>query len=226
MGHLLYFAKYIAIAARGNYNHAMGTVRPIRSGAREPLEMHAQAMDNLRFIRRTMEGAASFTAVPGTGGMAMGATALIAAVVAAAQTTPERWLTVWLFEALAALAVGMVFARRKARTMDATLLSGPGRKFLLGLVPALVTGGLLTFVLFRSGFYGAIPAMWLLLYGTGVIAGGAFSVRIVPVMGTCFLVLGAASVFCPAPWGNYILALGFGVMQMVFGGIIAWRHGG
>ena len=188
--------------------------------------MHAQAMDNLRFIRRTMEGAASFTAVPGTGGIAMGITALIAAAIAAAQPTAERWLMVWILEAVAALALGVVFARRKARTMDATLLSGPGRKFLLGLLPALLTGGLLTFALFRAGLLAEIPAMWLLMYGTGVIAGGAFSVRIVPVMGTCFLALGAAAVFCPATWGNYLLAGGFGLMQMVFGGMIAWRHGG
>ena len=62
--------------------------------------------------------------------------------------------------------------------------------------------------------------------GTAVITGGAFSVSIVPVMGLSFLALGALEIFAPAAWVNYFMAAGFGGLHIVFGGIIARRHGG
>ena len=54
-------------------------------------------MDNLRFIRETMEGAARFTAVSGTGEIAVGMTALVAAYLASRQENQVAWLGVWLF---------------------------------------------------------------------------------------------------------------------------------
>src|SRR2546427_12294575 len=71
-----------------------------------PRPLHDRALDNLRYIRQTMERAGSFTAVPGGGQIAVGATALAAALVAARQPTPELWLATWLGGAIVALAIG------------------------------------------------------------------------------------------------------------------------
>ncbi len=188
--------------------------------------MHTHAMDHLRYIRETMEGAASFTAVPGFGGIAMGATALFAALVAAQQGTPERWLATWLIEGAVALAIGVACMAHKARSVRVPLLSRPGRKFALGLFPPMFTAALLTLVLYRADLAGALPGIWLLLYGVGVVAAGAYSVKVVPAMGLCFIGLGAAALFAPAAWGNWLLAAGFGGLHTAFGIIIARRHGG
>lgn len=204
----------------------MGSVRPIRESPKEPVALDAQAIDNLRFIRRTMEGASSFTAVPGMGGMLMGATALLAAALAARQSNAADWLAVWMGAAALAVTIGFATARMKARKMENPALAGPGRKFVLALVPSIFAAALLTLVLFREGLAAELPALWLLMYGTGVLSGGAFSVRIVPVMGLCFLALGAVAVFAPAEWGNWLLATGFGGVQIVFGAVIARRFGG
>lgn len=186
----------------------------------------ARAVDDLRFIRRTMECASSFTAVPGTGGVLMGITALLAAIVASRTSTPEAWLTTWMAEAVLALLIGGWAMDRKARLIKMSLFSAPGRKFILGLCPPMVAGALLTVVLYRAQLIGVLPGLWLLLYGAGVVTGGAFSVRVVPVMGLCFMMVGTAALFCPEAWGDWFMAAGFGGLQIVFGTIIARRYGG
>jgi hypothetical protein len=192
----------------------------------EPPSLHSRAMDNLRFIRETMERAASFTAVPGWGAFFMGLTALVATFIAAQQTYAKPWLETWLVEAFVALLIGGWAMDRKARRQETSLLSGPARKFILGLTPPILVGALLTFVFFRAGMMRDVPGMWLLLYGTGVITGGAFSVRIVPIMGLSFMILGVFSLFSPASWGNIYMGVGFCLLHVIFGIIIARRHGG
>jgi hypothetical protein len=192
----------------------------------EPVQLHEHAMDNLRYIRRTLERAGEFTAVPGVGGMLMGSTALAAAWIAGPQTSAPRWLTVWLVEAVAALLLGIASAALKSRRVRLPLLSGPGRKFVAGFAPAMLTGAVLTLVLVRQGLPGLLPGVWLLLYGTAVVSGGAASVRVVPAMGACFMLAGALALFLPAASGDVLLAAGFGGLHIVFGAVIAVKYGG
>lgn len=208
------------------YNPSMGSVQPLRSTRREPIAIDAHAVDNLRYIRETMESASSFTAVPGVGGAVMGVIALLAAPVAARSATVETWLAVWLAAAVLAFLVGAAAMAQKAQHAGVPLLSGPARKFALSLAPPILVGALLTAALYRANAVSVIPGIWLLLYGTGVVTGGAFSVKIVPVMGVCFMATGAAALFSPAAWGNWLMAIGFGGLQIIFGIIIARRYGG
>ena len=192
----------------------------------EPLALHDRAMDNLRYIRETMERASAFTAVPGWGQVAIGVSAIAAAYLAAHQATPRAWLGVWLAEAIISMLIAGWLMDRKARAQHVPLFSGPGRKVVFSLSPPIVVGALLTVVLFRAGLVNTIPGVWLLLYGTGVVTGGMFSVSVVPVMGVCFMLLGAAGLFTPAAWGNWLMAAGFGGLHIIFGAIIARRYGG
>ena len=204
----------------------MATSGPLRSPQREPIPIDARAADHLRYIRETMENAAEFTAVPGWGGVAMGVTALVAAFAASRQATPRAWLTVWLIEAFVAVAIAAPAAATKAHRANSALFSGPGRKFLLSFAPPIVVGGLLTFALFHAGIVAALPGVWLLLYGTAIVTGGAFSVRVVPVMGLCLMLLGGAAMFAPAIWGDAFMGTGFGIVQIGFGWWIARHYGG
>jgi len=191
-----------------------------------PPALHERAMDNLRYIRETMERASAFTAISGWGEVAIGVSALVASLVAAQQATVKAWLAVWMAEALISLLIAGWSMDRKARAAQMPLLSGPGRKVAFSLSPPLFAGALLTAVLYRAKLIDLIPGMWLLLYGTGVVTGGMFSVSIVPVMGLCFMTLGAAALFAPAFLANWFLAAGFGILHITFGVIIARRYGG
>ncbi|HXN64804.1 MAG TPA: hypothetical protein VN862_05680 [Candidatus Acidoferrales bacterium] len=196
------------------------------SVAVEPVRLEVRAADNLRFIRETMESAGRFTAVPGWGGVGMGLTALAAAVIAAEQVLPLRWLTVWLVELALAVAIASGATVRKARASKSKVFSAPGQKFVLSFLPPLVVGALITVILVHAGLFSALPGTWLLLYGAAVVTGGAFSVRVVPVMGLCLMVIGTVALFTPANWGNIWMGAGFGGLQIVFGVMIALRYGG
>src|SRR5438046_5913755 len=204
----------------------MANLGPLRSPQRKPIPIDARAADHLRYIRETMESAAEFTAVPGWGGVGMVVTALLAAFAASRQPTPRAWLAVWLIEAFVAVAIAAPAAATKAHRANSALLSGPGRKFLLSFAPPIVVGGLLTFALFHAGIVAALPGVWLLLYGTAIVTGGAFSVRVVPVMGLCLMSLGGTALFAPAILGDAVIAACFGAVQVGFGWWIARHYGG
>lgn len=192
----------------------------------EPAALHARAMDNLRFIRQTMESATAFTAISGWGVVVVGMTAFAAAILASRQASAEAWLAIWLGEAMASFVIAGGATVRKARASRQPLLSMPGKRFALSFAPPMMVGALLTVALYRMGQPGAIPGMWMLLYGTAIVTGGAFSVRIVPVMGLCFMAEGAAALFLPLPWRDGLMAAAFGGFHVVFGFIIARRYGG
>ena len=188
--------------------------------------IHRRAEDDLRFIRHAMERSSQFTAVPGRGGAGMGVIGVIAAVIASGQPSRERWLIAWLAAAAVALVVGVITMRRKAIAAGVLLTGSAARRFALSLSAPLVAGAALTFGLGRAGIWSMMPATWLLLYGSAVVAGGLHSVRVVLVLGICFMALGVVALMTPPTWGDAWLGTGFGVLQIGFGLYIARRHGG
>ena len=204
----------------------MKPVPLIQESQPEPPALHDRAMDNLRYIRETMELATAFTGISGWGEIAIGVTALIASAIAAQQATFNACLAVWIAEGLISLLIAGWSMDRKTRAIKMPLGSGPGRKAVFSLTPPMLAGGLLTIVLVQAGLTNAIPGVWLLLYGTGVITGGMYSVKVVPIMGICLMVLGALALFSPPAFANWFMAAGFGGLHVVFGAIIVRKYGG
>jgi hypothetical protein len=190
-----------------------------------PVRIDRRAADNLRFIRDTMERASAFTAVPGWGGMAIGVTALVAGALAAGHSLVHQFF-VWLAEGGIAIVIGVIALHWKSRRIALPLATRPAKRALLSFVPPLIAGAVLTYSLYRLNELAIIAGLWLLLYGVAVTTAGAFSVRIVPVMGICFMVLGALAVVAPVHWGNWFMTGGFGVLHLGFGYVIARRYGG
>jgi hypothetical protein len=197
------------------------TIRVVKN----PIPMDRHAADNLRFIRDTMERAASFTAVPGWGGVVIGITALAAGSVAFGRPLRAQFF-IWCVEAFLALAIAGLALNAKSKRLALSLRSRPARRALLSFMPPLIVGAILTAILYRLQIFDITPGVWLLLYGAAVVTGGAFSVRIVPMMGLCFMFVGALSLLAPAGWGDIFLTLGFGGLHVAFGVVIARRYGG
>ena len=194
-------------------------------GAPEPI--HAHAIDNIRFIRDTMSRATQFTAVPGWGGVLMGVTALVTAVISGPPDDSMRWVLVWLADACVGAAIALGTMAMKARRAGTPLTSAaPAHRFALAYLPPLVAGVVLTPVFVLGGLMARLPGCWLLLYGAAAATGGAFSVRIVPILGLCFMALGVVAFAVPAAWGHWFMAAGFGGLHIGFGLVIARRYGG
>jgi hypothetical protein len=197
------------------------------SGAERAVpSLQGRAIDDLRFIRETMANAAAFTAVSGWGMVAVGATAFAASAVAVAQPTVRGQLTAWFAAAAVSIAVSAYAIWRKARRANAPLFHGAGRKFLLSFFPPMTVGAILTYALLENGSFALVPPMWLMLYGTAVITGGAFSVSVVPLMGLIFIAAGVVSLMLPAWTTHWLLGATFGALHVIFGLIIARRYGG
>ncbi len=188
--------------------------------------LHDRALDDLRFIRRTMTNAGSFTALSGLGFVCVGLGALATALYAHRLSEPQARVWLWLGDAALSVLIGLASTAWKARRAGEPLWSGPFRKFSLGFGPAVAAGGILTLVMLRDGQLDYLPTTWLLLYGAGLTAGGAFSVRVVPAMGACFLGLGAVAAVAPQAWVDGLLIAGFAGLHLLFGTLIARSYGG
>lgn len=208
----------------------MAKLQPICKEIREPNEpvnISDKAIDNLRYIRETMERSTHFTAVPGYGGILMGVTAIAAAYIAGIQVDFRAWQMTWLAEAVLAFVIGLFATWQKSKIAKTPLMSAPAKKFALGFIPPLICGAVLTFALLRLGTdKNMIVGVWLMLYGAAVVCGGMFSVKAVSIMGWIFMLFGAVAFFIPAMYSDWLMALGFGLLHIVFGTVFAWKYGG
>ena len=173
-----------------------------------------------------MERSATFTAVPGAGGVGMGVIGLLAAAIGSTQPAGDRWLATWLIAAAVAAIVGLAAMSHKARKAGVALTGTNARRFALGMAAPFVAGAAITYELWTVRNFTVMAPSWLLLYGVGLLTGGMFSVRVVRIIGLCFIAAGLAAILTPHEWGNSWLAIGFGGLQVAFGIYIARNHGG
>ena len=189
--------------------------------------LNARAEADIAFVRDVLTRSQQFSAVPGLGGVLMGASALVAAGVATVQPTRDRWLAVWLVDAVVALAIGAFTLVRKARRSGLPLSASPARRFALGLMPPIFVGGLLTFGARQANAWDLIAPIWLCCYGVGVLGAGAVStVPVVLALGVTFVALGALALATPSAWATAWLAVGFGAAHLLGGVVVMRRHGG
>jgi hypothetical protein len=191
-----------------------------------PTPIDAGAVENLRYIRNTIEAAGTFTTVPGKGCIAMGVTALAASALESVPALASNWLHIWVAAAIMACAVAMFFMEEKAKAQGLSLRRAVARRFFMTLVPAFVAGGVLTAALADEVGRNSITGIWLLLYGSGLAACGVFAIPAVLAAGLAFMALGTVALGLPAAWSPAILGLGFGGLHIALGIVILRDHGG
>jgi len=183
------------------------------------VRIDSQAVATLRYIRASMD-AASFVAVPGSAGIAMGSVGLLAMVLSSAPGLREYWLAIWLASAALGGGIGFALMRRPASLRSLLLFGTPLRRFALGLFPALFGGAVMTGLHWTNGNLHAIPGTWLLLYGCALISASVAATRILAVMGAAFIGLGLLALLLPDSRQTLMLGAGFGGLHVLFGFLI------
>jgi hypothetical protein len=191
-----------------------------------PTPIDSGALENLRYIRSTIEAAHTFTTVPGKGCIAMGLTALAAVGLESIPALAAHWLAIWVGAAIIACGSALWFMEQKAHAQGLSLRRAVARRFFMTLAPAFLTGAILTAALAGHVNRELITGMWLLLYGTGLAACGLFAIPAVFTAGLAFLGLGAATLWLPPGSAHIVLALGFGGIHLALGTAIVRHHGG
>ena len=204
----------------------MNPNQPDRDDLPPPIPLPLRAADDLRYIREAIERAAEFTSISGYGLVAVGLSALVAAAIAPRDLASDRWVIVWLAEALLAIAISVAMSVLKAQRLELPLFGATGRRFMLAFATPAAAGAVITGALLIARSNTLLPGTWLLLYGAAVAGGGSFSVGSVPLMGAAFMALGTVAMFAPVAWANALLGIGFGLLHVAFGAWIARRHGG
>jgi len=185
-----------------------------------PVSIDSRALGTLIYIRTSIESASSL-AVPGMAGIVMGSIGMFAAVLASIPAFSSRWLEIWLLAAVVALLLGGALMARQAAQHGQSRYLGPARKFLLCLCPALLSGAVLTFVMWQAGSTQLIPGTWLMLYGCAVLSAStvtaAVTMRLIATLGALFVLLGLFAFQLPPGSHSIVLGAGFGVLHILFG---------
>jgi hypothetical protein len=185
------------------------------------VQEHAEG--HLRVIRSVMERAGAFTALPASGGILMSAVAFVAGWAGHGAVEPRQWVVVWLVAAGVAVPVGAFAVAHRARAAGVDLTIGVARRFILTLSPPVAAGAVLSAALIQRQAYELLPAVWLTLYGAGVVAAGSYSTRVIQGLGVSFMVVGAAAAFAPWSTSTVLVAAGFGGLHLV-AGLLVLRH--
>ena len=200
--------------------------KPVPAIERELISLHSRAAADLQYIRKTIESSSSFTSVSGLGAILIGVSALGTAWLAGLLPSPQARLQLWVAEAVLAATLGLLATVKKARRDGRDLSHPVSRRFLFNLVPPLLAGAALTAAMAAAGNFEIMPGLWLLLYGTGVLTAGAFSIRVVPLMGLCFMGLGILTLLLSPGFHQIMMGVGFGGLHLLFGAVIARYYGG
>jgi len=173
-----------------------------------------------------MERAEPVTVISGWGIAAAGGVGFVATAATLQTPLTTRWVATWVAAAVVAFAVSLGATLRKATRSGTPFLTGATQRLALAFAPAMFIAAVLTGMLLRQGLGQFLTPLWLLSYGAAVIAAGMFSVRVIPVMGACFVLLGTIAAIVPSGFETWLMAAGFGGVHAVCGVLIARRCGG
>jgi hypothetical protein len=139
----------------------------------------------------------------------------------------DELLVLLLTDALAVLALALAgafwFTWRRSRRMAQNLWDASAQRLMWNLLIPLAGGGVFSLALMYYGLPGLVPPATLVFYGLALVNAGKYTLHEIRWLGLCELGLGLAALF----WldaGLMFWAIGFGVLHIVYGGLMWMRY--
>lgn len=201
--------------------------------------------EDLQAIRDIMERSSKFLSLSGLAGIFAGFCAVIGVAIAwlfvldsgnlplaeilrnQEGTTNSGVLLYLTIDAMMVLGVAFLgaflFSWRKAKRAGAQLWTHSTRRLLFHFLIPLASGGLFILILLLQHSLVLIPAVTLIFYGLSLINAGKFTFGEIHYLGLTQVALGIlAGLF--VGYGLLFWTLGFGLMNIVYGAVMYFRH--
>lgn len=192
-------------------------------------------------IRHLMERSFRFMSFSGLSGILAGIYAIAGAAVACLRVGPSgengRYLledfrqtgvtteliTIASVVLVASLVTGFWVTRRRARRLGVPMMDEGAKRALISLAIPLITGGLFILILLASDHFPLVAASTLLFYGLALVQASPNLFDEVRYLGYCEIALGLIAAAFPG-YGLYIWAVGFGVLHIIYGGLLLRKY--
>jgi len=193
-------------------------------------------LQDLKDIKDLMNKSTQFISLSGLSGILAGAYALIGAFVGhyLIRTNTEAYasvdsslfqqmIVVTLSVLIASLITAYIFTVNKAKKTGEKVWNASSKRLLINFFIPLVTGGILTLLLFAKGYYDLLVPTTLIFYGMACLNASKYTLRDVRYLGITEIILGLLSVVF-SNYGLYFWALGFGICHILYGAVMHYKY--
>ncbi len=125
--------------------------------------------------------------------------------------------------ALLSIATAIILSTRKAKKNNETLWNGTSKRLLTAFLIPLITGGVYIAIKIFSNHYGLTGSLMLIFYGLALVNASKYTIGNVKYLGYAEIVLGLICAVYPG-YGFWFWVLGFGVMHILYGSLIYFKH--
>ncbi|WP_109299898.1 hypothetical protein [Aquimarina sp. AU474] len=125
--------------------------------------------------------------------------------------------------ALLSVITAIILSMRKAKKNDETLWTGASRRLLIAFLIPLVTGGIYIMIKIFTHHYGLTGSLMLIFYGLALVNASKYTIGNVKYLGYIEIALGLICAVFPG-YGFWFWVLGFGVMHIIYGSLIYFKH--
>jgi hypothetical protein len=198
------------------------------------MDNNKEHLNNLSEIRSLMERSSTFISLSGLSGICAGIIGIIGWYISFSRintfdiTKSKSEIIMFFFLLSAALlvsvfAVTIYFTVRKAKRKGLPVWNSSARRLVVNLFIPLIAGGVFCLILVHHELYFLIPAAMLLFYGLALLNAGKYTLHEISLLGISEIILGLLA----AMWiesGLLFCALGFGIMNIVYGAVMYFKY--